>query len=60
MLRPQEPGLRSLSSERGETVKSAVLPHVSTRGQQRPGTGASSCTAYILALFTFISTVCSP
>ncbi|XP_017306776.1 ankyrin repeat domain-containing protein 31 isoform X2 [Ictalurus punctatus] len=37
--RPQEPGLRSLSSERGETVKSAVLPHVSTRGQQRPGTG---------------------
>ncbi|KAB5528448.1 hypothetical protein PHYPO_G00140320 [Pangasianodon hypophthalmus] len=37
--RPKEPGRRNLSSERGETVKSAVLSHLSTRGQQRPGTG---------------------
>ncbi|KAF4074521.1 hypothetical protein AMELA_G00240280 [Ameiurus melas] len=35
---PQEPGHRSLSSKRGETLNSAVLPHVSTRGQQRLGT----------------------
>ncbi|MCJ8746817.1 hypothetical protein PDJAM_G00146200 [Pangasius djambal] len=37
--RPQEPERRNFSSERGETVKSAVLSHLSTRGQQRPGAG---------------------
>ncbi|XP_046697552.1 ankyrin repeat domain-containing protein 31 isoform X1 [Silurus meridionalis] len=42
--RSQEPGCRDLSSERVETVNSAVVSHMSTRGQQTPGTGSCGST----------------